>query len=218
KKNGFFIEAGALDGVYLSNSLKLEQENNWTGLLIEPNPVSYKLLAQKNRKAWTSNTCISSDNFTKETVLVAFSDDNTNFPMSVRGSSYELDNGALQLYNSSDKHYITVQCFPLLTYLLALDIKTVDAIFLDIQGTEQQVLATLPFDTVNFRLIVVENIAKKLDTRLINDMKLRSFRFLFDDCENYMFLKVGDVYLDSVVLNQNIQCNYTIGATMMFDV
>src|SRR5207248_779915 len=34
--NGFFVEAGANDGLTYSNSLYFEKYHNWTGLLIEP--------------------------------------------------------------------------------------------------------------------------------------------------------------------------------------
>ena len=44
KTNGFYIEAGAWDGVHLSNSLFFERERNWTGILIEPNRVAFRYL------------------------------------------------------------------------------------------------------------------------------------------------------------------------------
>ena len=40
KQNGFYIESGALDGEYLSNSLFFELKRNFTGLLIEPDVFS----------------------------------------------------------------------------------------------------------------------------------------------------------------------------------
>ncbi|KAB7507993.1 hypothetical protein Anas_00609, partial [Armadillidium nasatum] len=43
--NGTFIEAGAYDGETFSNTLNLEKELGWSGLLIEPNPLEYQLLA-----------------------------------------------------------------------------------------------------------------------------------------------------------------------------
>ena len=59
KKGGFFIEAGAWNGVYLSNSLWLEMERNWTGLLVEANGKAYKELTAANRKAYSFNGCLS---------------------------------------------------------------------------------------------------------------------------------------------------------------
>ena len=50
KKGGFFIEAGAVDGQTLSNSLLFELNHNWTGLLVEANPYSYNDLVNKNRR------------------------------------------------------------------------------------------------------------------------------------------------------------------------
>ena len=35
-RNGFFIEAGAHDWVKDSNTLLLEMERGWTGILVEP--------------------------------------------------------------------------------------------------------------------------------------------------------------------------------------
>ena len=37
-KSGFFIEAGAADGEWFSNTLYFERHHGWTGLLVEPNP------------------------------------------------------------------------------------------------------------------------------------------------------------------------------------
>ena len=42
-KNGFFIEAGADDFMLSSNSLYFEEKYNWTGLLVEPHPIRFKL-------------------------------------------------------------------------------------------------------------------------------------------------------------------------------
>ena len=52
RKPGFFIEAGALDGELISNTMYLELKYNWTGLLVEPNPAYLKPLISKRRNAW----------------------------------------------------------------------------------------------------------------------------------------------------------------------
>ena len=41
-KNGFYIEVGAHDGQYQSNTIDLEKNLNWNGLLIEPNNAIFK--------------------------------------------------------------------------------------------------------------------------------------------------------------------------------
>ena len=59
KYNGFFIEAGAYDGETLSNTLFLEINRNWTGLLVEADPESYKSLLSRNRNTSSIETCLS---------------------------------------------------------------------------------------------------------------------------------------------------------------
>lgn len=41
---GFFLEAGALDGEFISNTLYLERELGWTGLLVEADNTLYSAL------------------------------------------------------------------------------------------------------------------------------------------------------------------------------
>ena len=50
RRNGFFVECGAGDGFTLSQTLFLELERNWTGLLVEPNDAYFKEILRMNRK------------------------------------------------------------------------------------------------------------------------------------------------------------------------
>ena len=61
--NGFFIECGAYDGERNSNSLFLEIERQWTGVLIELNPEPYADLCNTNRKAYSVNACLSTKKY-----------------------------------------------------------------------------------------------------------------------------------------------------------
>ena len=42
-KEGFFIEAGADDFVLNSNTLMFELKHNWTGVLVEANPIRFSM-------------------------------------------------------------------------------------------------------------------------------------------------------------------------------
>lgn len=54
RRNGFFVELGAGNGISLSNSYYFEKVLGWRGLLIEPNPDLYDELV-KNRSCFVSN-------------------------------------------------------------------------------------------------------------------------------------------------------------------
>ena len=141
RTNGFFIEAGAYDGEKYSNTLFLEKERNWTGLLIEADPSLFQRLKGRQRLAYLSNTCLSSTeyavaaNFTFADVLGGIKP--TDYKEEVTGSA-------------------VVQCIPLLSYLLALNITHVDYFSLDVEGTETDVLKQIDFNQFQFDVLSVE--------------------------------------------------------------
>ena len=59
QENGFFVESGAFDGEYLSNSLFFERQRHWTGLLVEPVSDVFSKLRLKNRKSFCVKACLS---------------------------------------------------------------------------------------------------------------------------------------------------------------
>lgn len=69
---GFFVEAGALDGEMLSNTLWLEREKGWNGLLIEPDYVNYATLLTKNRKAWSAHACLATTPYPKMSTFSSY--------------------------------------------------------------------------------------------------------------------------------------------------
>lgn len=58
KMSGFFVEFGAMDGVRASNTLLLEREFGWQGILSEPNP-RYNDKIPANRQAVLDRRCVS---------------------------------------------------------------------------------------------------------------------------------------------------------------
>ena len=68
-KPGYFVEAGALDGEYLTNTLNLEVDKGWKGLLVEPDKDNYELLKKTNRKAWITTSCFSTHAYPESVVL-----------------------------------------------------------------------------------------------------------------------------------------------------
>ncbi|RXG60738.1 Protein Star [Armadillidium vulgare] len=169
RRNGFFVEAGALDGEFLSNTLWLETELGWSGLLIEANSLSYKSLLSKNRKAWSSNTCLATKPYAHQSTFTSISDNSRRGSENgtewiFRGISHLT--GYTQgprydgIFSGTIANKTKVYCFPLFTYLLALNRTEVDLVVLDVQGAEEGVLSTIPFDKLHVKAFVVEHTGK----------------------------------------------------------
>ena len=109
----FFIEAGSYDGIFGSNTLRLELNPLWSGLLVEPNQELYKLTKERDRNCWTLPSCFSTK--TKpETV---------KFDAAGQiGGIINEHNERLpgQAYPGEDRKTVTLQCIPLYSILLAL--------------------------------------------------------------------------------------------------
>lgn len=141
KKNGFFVECGALDGETRSNSLYFERYLNWTGLLIEADPLNFAEILTKNRHAWLSPTCLSKNSYPE---IVSF-EQRSNL-----GRISQLSPG------SERPNHVDVQCFPLYSYMLALNVTHIDYFSLDVEGDELDVLKAVPFDKINIETLSVE--------------------------------------------------------------
>lgn len=49
KRDGYFLDFGAFDGVTISNTLYLERELGWSGICVEPNPRYFRELCESRR-------------------------------------------------------------------------------------------------------------------------------------------------------------------------
>jgi FkbM family methyltransferase len=133
KKNGFFLDIGAFDGIKFSNSYILEKKFNWTGLLVEAHPESFSKM--KNvRDSVCCNYAV---------------DDNTGV---VYFDTY-CDTGSKISNNGIEINSITfVDLFK------KYDVPNViDYMSLDIEGNEFKSLTKFPFNDYKCLLITVEH-------------------------------------------------------------
>ena len=54
KRDGFFIDIGAYDGLTISNTAYMELELGWNGICVEPNPVVFDNLKKNIFCIWVS--------------------------------------------------------------------------------------------------------------------------------------------------------------------
>ena len=67
KKNGLYLELGALDGVLYSNTKYFEDSHDWSGILIEPHPLKFELLKKNRPNNFLFNNLVSNK---KEIILI----------------------------------------------------------------------------------------------------------------------------------------------------
>ncbi|CAC5391422.1 unnamed protein product [Mytilus coruscus] len=140
QRGGFFVECGALDGETRSNTLIFERLRSWNGLLIEADPSNYKLVRNKNRKAFTINACLSV----------------YPYPVKMQFKKNFSVGKLIQDQNWKGKDIVDVQCFPFYSIMKALNVTQVDFLSLDVEGAELQVLKTIPFRKIDIDMMTVE--------------------------------------------------------------
>ena len=131
KKNGYFIEVGAFDGVHMSNTYALEKHLEWEGVCIEANPSMYSRLVA-NRTSKNCNVAVTSYRG-----YCKFSDDKIV---------------------SDDEKGVIVNCDTLDSVLESVNAnKEIDYLSIDIEGQEYNVLQCFNFDKWNIKLMTVEH-------------------------------------------------------------
>jgi FkbM family methyltransferase len=145
----FFIEAGACDGVYCSNTWLLEREYNWTGILCEPARVWHENLLS-NRKSVIERRAL----WGESGKLLRFRE--TQLPnLSTVDDFVERD---MHSHSRKEGQVYEVESISLFDLLEAHSApRYIDFLSLDTEGTEIQILKSFPFDTYSFGLIVCEH-------------------------------------------------------------
>lgn len=143
QKDGFFIEAGAHNGIDQNNTFLLEKNLKWNGLLIEPNPHTF-IQCSKNRSCIVENYALVAFDFLNEEVSGDFFQ--TSFDGSMMG-------GCAHVHHKNDK----VKAIQLSKLLDKHKIKKVDFFSIDVEGYEIEVLSGLDFERHRPSYILYEN-------------------------------------------------------------
>ena len=142
KKNGFFIELGAYDGLFQSNTAFFEKELGWTGLLIEPSFKGYELCKINRPNSVCYNCACVSNDYVEEFVYGDFGDIN---PMaSINGSRL------------SNNEVIKVKAITLEQILDEHNCTNIDLLSLDTEGYELEILKGLNLDRYRPKYMLIE--------------------------------------------------------------
>lgn len=155
KRNGIYIECGALDGLLHSNTLFFEREMQWTGVLIEANPMLLGALHNNRPENVLVSCALASELSVQPFDIVA------NAPIGWSGlfSSFsgrrleDMRDRAPQAMHQA----VSVQTRTLIGVLRESFVGEVDLLSLDVEGAEFDVLMDYPFEEIPIDVILVED-------------------------------------------------------------
>jgi len=187
KKNGYFIELGACDGLCYSNTLYFEKNLNWNGICIEPNDNYFEDL-NINRKCHISNDLV----YSYEGEVLDFSLCDT--------ASGIIDEN---IGPFTQKNNVVKKTTTTLTKILdKFDAPNIiDYLSLDVEGQEYNILKTFSFDKYKFRCITVEHNEPHVGSKpkiLIRDLlENKGYKFVKgnDDVLNWKHGPIDDFYV-----------------------
>lgn len=149
KRNGYFIEFGATNGVTLSNTYLLEKVYGWSGILAEP-ARCWKDDLKKNRNCTIDYRCVWSEtgksiefNETADANLSTTTEylvRDLHASSRVGGKKYNVD--TVSLNDLARSHNAPVE---------------IDYLSLDTEGSELRILKNFDFQKHNIKLITVEH-------------------------------------------------------------
>ena len=147
KKNGFFVEFGATNGINGSNTYLLENRFNWRGILAEPAKIFYNEL-NKNRKCFIETNLVWKNSKSR----LLFHED---FAGGLSTIKKFIDHDTQ--IRKRNKEYIleTISLNDLLVKYNAP--KIIDYLSIDTEGSEFDILNNFDFNKYKFRIITCEH-------------------------------------------------------------
>lgn len=195
KEKGFFVEFGATDGVLRSNSLLLETDYGWTGILAEPGR-NWTEALRRNRNSSISTSCVSS-----------VSGENVEFFESIHP-----EYSTIATFRDSDYHgkaresgqTYRVPTISLLDLLKEFSAPShVDYLSIDTEGSEYQILLAFPFTEFSFGIISVEHNFNANRDKIFQLLSSYGYQRVLEDVSNYddWYVNPEHINMDKLVID-----------------
>jgi len=187
KKNGYFVEFGATNGVDLSNTYLMEKEFAWNGILAEPATCWHEEL-KKNRGCNIETNCVWKDS---ESALTFNQVDEAEF-------------STISNYSDTDQHkeartkgetYV-VKTISLNDLLKKYNAPThIDYLSIDTEGSEYEILSHFDFSKYTFEVITCEHNYTPMREKLYSLLTKQGYMRVFEDLSLF-----DDWYVKSTLL------------------
>ena len=186
KKDGFYVDIGAHNGVDISNSLLFENLG-WRGFCVEANPKTFERL-RKNRKCDCYNLAVFSKNVGKMRLATTSADALDSLEVNLTPKHKK----RMQFEGGRDENlqFVEVQSasfgeimakYPSITHI--------DFMSLDIEGGEFEVLKGIDFDKYTFSLMAIEhNGVAEAIKKITALLESKGYKMLFFNAWDFLFV------------------------------
>ncbi len=165
KKNGFYVEFGADDGIQNSNTYYLNKKFGWHGILAEPNPNRYLELKKNRSGDFISNALI-------------WNEKDVEFEFTVAGQLSTISKFVESDFMKKDRKLATEVKVKLKTTDLETVLnnanapKDIDFLSIDTEGSEFEILENFNFNKYIFKVICVEHNNNEEKINKLNNLLL----------------------------------------------
>jgi FkbM family methyltransferase len=177
KKNGFFVDIGAYNGITISNTYSLEKIG-WKGICVEPVSETFNDLI-KNRKCMCVNAAIYNE------------DGKTLDFIQTKGgrSGFTKDMTDSMIKAAEQEGIVAKYSIKTITFEKLMEnnkISNIDFMSIDVEGAELAVLESIDFNKYKFDLITIEN--NQGIEKLRDYMFSKGYKILFDIGVDILFI------------------------------
>ena len=173
RRNGFFIECGAGDGVHLSNSLLLEEEFGWSGILVEPNKRFHENLVRARKSILDKRLLSSTSGQFVE--FTEFHIGELSGVTDVLDQSFERVKDKYMVESVSLQELLANQNAP----------KEIDYFSLDVEGYEFEILKDFDFSTHIFRTLSIEHNFLKTRKEIFDLLTANGYYRIHEDVSKF---------------------------------
>lgn len=195
-KFGIFVDVGAHDGKTYNNTLYFENNNKWQGYNIEPIKSVFNKLVINRPNSININCAINNSDGISDFIL------NTGYTEMISGLKDTYDNRHFHRLNlelceyGGTSNIIKVNTKKLSTIFDEYNVKYINYLSIDTEGSEFNVIQSIDFDKVFIDIIQFENNYQDITKKII--------KFLIE--KNYEILNLP-ITIDTIMINKGSKFN-----------
>jgi FkbM family methyltransferase len=196
--NGFYMDVGAHDGVFINNTLYFEKNHDWHGINIEANPNLFmELIKNRPNNNININCAVCNEDGTSEFLC------NTGYTDGLSGLTKTYDPRHMSRLNRENRiHKSTTSRIQVITKRIETicdenNIKHINYLSIDVEGAEMEVIASINFDKVFIDVIGFENNYNDKSVEIIEYLKGKSYKVLKHYTDIFMIHQDSQFVTDS---------------------